>query len=474
MGHEFISFKSLNPANQEIVWEGVEASTEEIEEAISVAQQAALSWHLLGFEARKNLVLTFQKELETHAEEGALLVSQETGKPLWETRQEISAAIAKCSISIDAYQQRTGTHTVTLGSTQRTVTHAPIGVMAILGPFNFPIHLLNGHMIPALLAGNTVIVKPSEKTPASGEWLIKLWQKLGLPKGVIQLIQGARTVGETLSSHPKIDAVCFTGSVKVGQAIALANTKTPQKLLALEMGGNNPLIVSSVSDTSKAVLTLIQSAFISSGQRCTCARRVILLDTVANHELIDALKAHISTIRIGPYDSHPEPFMGPLIDENAAKAALQFFETLHISGGIPLVNPKLSNSTFVSPGLIDTSLVKQPIDTECFGPILQVKWVKNLEDAVKEANNTAFGLAAGLLSDSSADFDYVFNRIKAGVINWNCPTVGSSSTMPFGGVKSSGNYRPSAFYAADYCAYPLASTQNTEITPLVTPGIDHA
>ncbi len=463
---------SENPANGEGLWYGYVAQEKEIELATQAAKTAFKSWSRLGFEERSALVLKFVEVVKQREAELALAIHRETGKPLWESKTEIATMIAKAAVSIKAYQQRTAsTHSENNGI-QLALVHRAIGVLAVLGPYNFPGHLPNGHIVPALLAGNTIVFKPSELTPMFGELMIQCWIEAKLPEGVINLVQGAADTGELLARSPNIDGLLFTGSSKTGQALHKLFAGKPEKMLALEMGGNNPLVVEKVADIRAAVYTVIQSAFISAGQRCTCARRLILLRNGVNQRLLQQLTEATGKIKVGSED---DCFIGPLVTNRAADKVMAFEQSL-VEQGAKSIQPlgrADAERPFVIPGLIDVSGVQQVEDEECFGPLLQVIWVDSLQQAIDTANDTRYGLAAGLLSDSKQTWETFYQQIRAGIVNWNRPLTGASGAAPFGGIGASGNFRPGAYYAADYSAYPVASmlSDKLELPAQLAPGI---
>jgi len=467
---EFIH--SENPATGEVLWEAASARSVDVESAVAAARDAFTNWRLLSFSERESYVAKFVDCLKQHQEELARAIHQETGKPFWESKTEIAAMIGKAAISVAAYAARTGEKESTVNSIEVRLAHRPIGVFAVLGPYNFPGHLPNGHIIPALLAGNTIVFKPSELTPKFGELMIACWEQAGIPAGVVNLIQGARDTGEALVNAVDINGVLFTGSSKTGHAIHKSLAGQPDKMLALEMGGNNALILDHVADMDAGVYTIIQSAFISAGQRCTCARRLIIVKSATNEKLIQKLVEATATIKIGSDDSC---FIGPVVSNAAADGAMAFQDQLLSAGATPLLamNREDASKPFIQPGLIDVTGANGVVDEECFGPLLQIQWVDDLEAAVEVANNTRYGLSAGLLSDSASAWDYFYPRINAGIVNFNRPLTGASGSAPFGGVGASGNFRPGAYYAADYCAYPIASmsSQAVELPDSLAPGI---
>lgn len=458
---------------QDLLWEGKSANLLEVTTAVALAKEAQAEWTLIPINERIKVLLKFRDQLSHCKDSFAKTISKETGKPLWESHGEVAAMMGKIEISIKAQEKRHSDSSIPFNKSQLRTRHKPLGVCAVFGPFNFPAHLPNGHIIPALLAGNSVVFKPSELTPLVAEEMLKLWKKAGLMEGVITLVQGGAETGKALASQKNINALFFTGSWKTGKQLAKQFASHPEKLLALEMGGNNPLVIGQIIDYKAAAYEVIQSAYITSGQRCTCARRLVVTD--GQEEIIEHLSAMIPKIKVGTYTETPEPFMGPVITNDAANSLLQTQEELLTMGAnsiIPMQRIK-DGTPLLNPGLIDVTNINQLPDEEMFGPLLQVIRVPDFETALDVANDTQYGLAAGLFSDSQSQYDQFFQKIDAGIINWNTQTTGASSAAPFGGIGHSGNYRPSAYYAADYCNYPVASIEcNTLTLPeKLSPGI---
>ncbi|MEL4423635.1 succinylglutamate-semialdehyde dehydrogenase [Shewanella algae] len=469
------AMSSSNPANGETLWQGNAATPAQVEAAVAAAREAQFDWFMLGFDGRLQVIEAYRDQLEAHKAEIADTIAQETGKPLWETATEAGAMIGKIGLSVAAYHKRTGETENELPAGRAVLRHKPHGVVAVFGPYNFPGHLPNGHIVPALLAGNTVVFKPSELTPKVAELMLKLWEKAGLPAGVINLVQGEVETGKALASHPQLDGLFFTGSSRTGHLLHQQYAGHPGKILALEMGGNNPLIVKGISDIKAAVHEIIQSAYISSGQRCTCARRLYIEKGEQGDALIAALVAAVKAIAVGPWNAEPQPFMGSMISEAAAKGMVAAQRNLQNLGGVSLVELTHieSGTGLVSPGLIDVTEVIELPDEEYFGPLLQLVRYSSFDQAISLANDTRYGLSAGLLADSREDYDYFLARIRAGIVNWNKQITGASGAAPFGGVGASGNHRASAFYAADYCAYPVASMEadGLSLPPSLSPGL---
>lgn len=459
------SFTSTNPATGEILWQGFAASSSEVNDAVHQAAQSFEAWSNLPIDERSRFLSDYADALRDSQKFLVEIISQETGKPLWDSAGEVSAMIQKIGLSLEAYGRRCAGIIRDLPQGRSITRHRPHGVIAVLGPYNFPGHLPNSHIIPALLAGNTIVFKPSELTPRVAEEVFRCWEKVNLPSGVLNLIQGGRETGKALIEHPAIQGLCFTGSYPTGRYLSEFFGKDPSKILALELGGNNPLVIGSIDDIQTAVYLTIRSAFLTSGQRCTCARRLIVPQTPEGDAFLVKLIAETTKISVGPYTQHPEPFMGPVISTQHAQHLLDKQNELKAMGGQTLVEMHALQPgvPFLSPGLMDVTPIAHRPDEEIFGPFLQVIRVKSFEEAIQEANNTKFGLAAGLFSQSIDEYHAFYNHVQAGIINWNTQLTGASSAAPFGGIKWSGNHRPSAFYAADYCSYPVASFESPEL-----------
>ncbi|MBB1434615.1 succinylglutamate-semialdehyde dehydrogenase [Pseudoalteromonas sp. SG43-6] len=472
LGHDF---SSINPSNGDIVWQGKAASKEQVDAAIKSARQAHITWANTPITERIAVLERFVSQLKENSEEFATIIARETGKPLWETRTEVGAMTGKVAISIKAHNERTGTTENPMPGAKAFIRHKPHGVVAIFGPYNFPGHLPNGHIVPAILAGNTVVFKPSELTPFVAQYTLELWLKAGLPAGVINLVQGEVDTGIALASHQDTDGLFFTGSSNTGHLLHKQFAGHPGKILALEMGGNNPLIIKDVADVNAAVHDIIQSGFITSGQRCTCARRVFIANTANGNAILEKLITATKSIKVADSFSEEQPFMGAMISEKAALGMVAAQQQLIDMGAEPLVELKhLKPGTgFVSPGIIDVTNVASIADEEHFGPLIKIYRYSDFDSAIVEANNTSFGLSAGLLSDSSEDYEHFLKHIRAGIVNWNRPITGASSAAPFGGIGASGNHRASAYYAADYCSYPVASVEapSVSLPSTLAPGL---
>ncbi|MET0947091.1 MAG: succinylglutamate-semialdehyde dehydrogenase [Pseudomonas sp.] len=469
------AFESLNPVTQQVLWSGQGASAAQVDVAVRAARQAFPAWASRSLDERISVLEAFAASLKNNADALARCIGEETGKPLWESATEVTSMVNKIAISVQSYRERTGEKSGPLGDATAVLRHKPHGVVAVFGPYNFPGHLPNGHIVPALLAGNSVLFKPSELTPKVAELTVKCWIDAGLPAGVLNLLQGGRETGIALAANCGIDGLFFTGSSRTGNALHQQFAGRPDKILALEMGGNNPLVVDQVADVEAAVYTVIQSAFISAGQRCTCARRLLVPQGKWGDAFIERLVEVTRTIEVGAFDQQPAPFMGSVISLHAAEALLAAQEQLLANGAVALLEmtqPQTS-AALLTPGILEVTEVSDRLDEELFGPLLQVSRYTDFDAAIAEANDTEYGLAAGLLSDSESRYRQFWLQSRAGIVNWNKQLTGAASSAPFGGVGASGNHRASAYYAADYCAYPVASLESSSLTlpATLTPGV---
>ncbi len=431
------------------------------DDEVAAARAGWVGWAARPLVFRVETLRRYANVVRQRYDAFADLIARETGKPLWEARTEIDSVIAKVDISVAAYAERTAQRRMDgqLGA-RVAVRHKPHGVLAVLGPYNFPAHLPGGHIVPALIAGNAVVFKPSEKTPATGAFMIDCLHAAGVPAECARLLIGGADEGRALAAHPGIDGLLFTGSATTGLALNRLFADRPDKILALEMGGNNPIMVWDTPDIAGAAVLVAQSAFTSAGQRCTAARRLIVQEGLYE-PLMAELDRLVGRIIVGAPHDDPAPFMGPVIDNDAADQLSDAFVDLLMRGGRPIrhLERPVPGRPFLTPAMIDVTAVPDRPDVELFGPLLQVIRHSDFDAAIAEANATRYGLSASLVSQTPELYDRFWANIRAGIVNWNRPTNGAASNAPFGGIGWSGNHRPSAYYAADYCAYPVVSSE---------------
>ncbi len=467
------NFESINPATGESLWSGHAATPDDVSAVVQSARKAFPGWCRLPFERRAELLRAFGDQLHQHESRLAGLISAEVGKPLWDAASEVKSMIGKIDLTLEAFKSRRSDMDLSLPDGSAGVRFRPLGVVGVFGPFNFPGHIANGQIVPALAAGNTVVFKPSELTPLVAEETVRLWEAAGLPPGVLNLIQGGGETGQALTENRDLNALLFTGSLRTGIALQQALVGRPEVLLALELGGNNPLVVHRVQNIEAAVYATLQSAYLTSGQRCTCARRLIVTD--GNEGFLKQLEAEVRRLRIGRPDSDPQPFLGPLIQPAAVDKVLQEQEHLIDAGAVAIVPSARSplGPSYVTPGLIDVTNCTETRDEEVFGPFLQVVRVRTLSEAIDHANRTRYGLVAGILTDNREDYLLFSDQVRAGLINWNRPTTGASGKLPFGGRGLSGNHRPAGYWMVDSCNEPVAVLESPalKLPETLTPGI---
>jgi succinylglutamic semialdehyde dehydrogenase len=411
----------------------------------------ASDWALASHSKRLGYMKKFQRLLRMHQHDLMHAISTETGKPYWESFTEVHASINKIDATIAAYDYRCSYPVIkTQKKTTKTVVR-PIGTIAVLGPFNFPLHIPNGQIIPALLTGNCVIVKPSEYSVCVGKLMDRLW---GLCfsdiESPIAFVYGDGKVGKRLVCHKKIDMVCFTGSSATGKYIEDTCHKL-RKPCALEMGGNNALIVEG-KPSPHLVDHIIHSAFITAGQRCSCARRLILNST--HMPLIKELISKVKKISIAPYPTDIKPFMGPVVLPSIKTKLLthQFSNTDSL-----LLSQDIGPGGLVSPRIDQANTL---IDDEFFGPLLFIYVTDNFDASIDLVNESKYGLSCSVYTPSKRNFNHAFNAIKSGIVNWNNPTTGASGMASFGGLKWSGNLHPGGFNMIDHCVVPVASAES--------------
>lgn len=450
-------FQNHCPATGDVVWDGQGADESEVQLAVASARKAFRHWAGLPQSDRTAILERYAEEIAKRSDAIAETISRDMGKTLWESKAEAATMKAKVSVSIAAQVERAGTKFSKADFGSSHLTHRPHGVMGVFGPFNFPGHLPNGHIVPALLAGNTCVFKPSELAPGVAFHMAEAFAAAGLPEGCLNIVHGGRETGGALL-NADIDGLLFTGSAATGVFFHKHFAGRPEVILALEMGGNNPLIIWDPADVDAAADIAAQSAFLTSGQRCSCARRVILPEGEWGDQVADAIVARAEGLSIGAWNEEGM-FMGPLVSEKAAVNAVEFQDMLVARGGRALkpLERLERGGGFVSAGVIDVSEAADIPDEELFGPVMQIVRVPDFEQAIARANATRYGLSGGLVSDDDALWVKAHHEMRAGILNRNRPTAGASGSMPFGGPGLSGNFRPGAYYAADYCAWPQAS-----------------
>lgn len=464
-----------SPADLKDVVFQASAKYDHVDAAVHAARKAYLPWAHLGAEKRKAYLLRLKEVFLARAPEIAELIARETGKPLWESKTEASALVNKIDITLNHSLKLVGEEELkeALPGVTGYTRYKPRGVMAVIGPFNFPAHLPNGHIIPALATGNTIVFKPSDKTPAVGQWMAQCFEQAQFPPGVFNLAQGRTEVGKRLANHESVDGVLFTGSYEVGLKIKQDTMTHFWKLLALEMGGKNATVVWEDADLKKAVYESLVGSFMTAGQRCSCTSRIIVHRKIRD-AFVDQFYANAKKLKIGHWLENV--FMGPLISADSVEKYIRYQEIAKREGAESLMRGKALSldhqGYYVTPSInlvkeFDPKSVYQK--SEIFGPNVAIFTVDTFEEALAINNSSGFGLVMSLFTKSRALFEKALIEAQVGMLNLNRTTNGASSRLPFGGMNKSGNDRPSAHFAVQYCTVPVASLEDP--TPFTGTGI---
>ncbi len=460
-GEEDALIVTRSPADQnDIVGEHI-VTRSHIDRAVEAARRALPAWRRTSRQERESLLRRYQEEVRKEEDNFAQLIAREVGKAIWDSRGEAKALAGKVDLMLGEGAELT--RDKVLEDLPGAVRYRPQGVVSIIGPFNFPVHLPNGQLVPALLHGNTVVFKPSERTPNAAALLAKCIERAGFPKGVFNLVQGDGPSAARLASHPDIDAVLFTGSVAIGRKILEANLHNPGRMIALELGGKNPSIVLDDADIEWTARQIAFAAFASAGQRCTATSRIFATPGSIG-PLSDRLAELAKNLNVG----HPldvTSFMGPMISEGS-RAALLEAQGRARAAGYQVIQEGGEFTVEGKPGwYVRPSVHRAPSaqvrvegysHDELFGPDVAIYPVSSLEEAIAGANDTRFGLAASIFTKDEAAFEKASDEVRAGVFHWNQSTAGASGRLPFGGVGDSGNQRPAGITAGTLTVWPQA------------------
>lgn len=457
---------NVSPADFSDKLIAIQAGYDDVDRACEAAENAFPLWSNLAMDDRISFLRKLEKVFTEHKNEIAIAICRETGKPQWEALTEAGALAGKIKITVE--------HSIELMNEVRienalpgvdgVIRFKPKGVLAVLGPFNFPAHLPNGHFIPALLMGNTVVFKPSDKTPLVGQLIAEMFEKAGFPKGVFNLIQGQGEIGKRLAKHNLVNGVLFTGSYDVGLKIKRDTIDHYWKSLALEMGGKNASIVCEDADLDKAVYESVIGSYLSAGQRCSCTSRLFLHEKIFD-QFVEKFKKISEKLKIGHWRA--ENFMGPLISEDSMLRFLRFQDIANREGAEALMEGKAleldKKGYYVSPSAhIIKAFSKESVyqTSEIFGPDVAIYKIDDLTQAFDQVNSSSYGLVASIFTNEKENYDRAISTLDVGLLNWNRTTNGASSKLPFGGTKKSGNGMPSAHFALYYCSTPIASLED--------------
>lgn len=465
------SIKKFSPANLDLeLWEA-SINYENTDKVISSAIQGFDTWRKTSIEERIKCLKNFQLEVNKRKNEFANAIALETGKPLWESQTEAGAISSKVDVTIEDSLERVTNKTLyqVLPKIDGHFVYKPIGPCFIIGPFNFPCHLANGQILSALITGNSIIFKPSEKTIYSSQLLIECLHAAGFPNGVINFINGTGKTASTITKHPAVKGIFFTGSLNVGKMILKDTYQDLSKLVALELGGKNTTIIHEDTNIDHALVEVLRACFLTCGQRCT-STSMIAVHKKIEQEFIQRFKEITEKIIVDhPTEFKTEPFMGPLIDQLSEDRYFDFCKMGLENGATEILAPRKIEAGFkghyVSPSIhhLNKAEKQNPFtQEEIFGPNATFISYDSIEDAINIANISEYGLAASIFTKQKDIYQTCLRDIDAGIINLNRSTVGATSKLPFGGVKNSGNYHPAAVTMIDHTVARISSLETLD------------
>lgn len=431
------------------------------ERQIAAARAAFTGWACQPLATRVDAVRRLTGALRQKSQEFAETIAHDTGRPLWDCFAEVETALARVDGCVRAYADRCAHRRHEAGANGTVaVRHKPMGVLAIITSFAQPMLTPLAQLAPAILAGNAVIFKPSSRALPTAFLIEDCVRRAGLANDIVQIAVAPKESTINLALHDGVDGAFFSGSSQVGQNLARRIAGRPGKLLSLDLGGNNAIVVGDTPQIEDAAMLVVQSAFTASGQRATCARRLIVQDAMAEPLLAEIRRLTERIICGAPFDE-TTPFMGPLIDNQAVDGLIQSFIWLMSHGGRPIkhmarLDPKMP---FVSPAIIDVTGMAERPDVELFGPLLQVIRVPDFDAAIAQANATRYGLVSALIGGTQDDYNRFWANVRTGMTHWNRATTTELPGVPSGGIGLSGNFRPGGYYEADSCAYPVSSAE---------------
>lgn len=451
--------RSVAPARGgAVVLEGAQGD-DHVALACAAAAHAQRAWAALDFDQRWAALWRFRGALLARKTELSDAICWETGKLRSEAAGEVGALIARFDL-VRGQAQQLLADAARGAQPDAWLRYKPLGVVAVIGPFNYPLHLCHAHTIPALLLGNTVVIKPAETTLLCGQLYAQCAADAGLPPGVVNAVQGGGDVGAALVKNPDVRGVCFTGSWATGRRISAAALDRPELLVALEMGGKNPAIVLEDADLRQAAHEIAVGAWLTTGQRCTCTERA-LVDVAVVDELTAHLAAIVSGLRYGDPED-PANFAGPMATLAGAERTTSLLNAARTNGVEEVARGQSADGAFYRPPTLHLTAAEVGgyTDTELFGPDLAITPIDGPDHAAAILSRSTYGLAASVFTASSVAYEQLAATTHAGLLHHNRTTNQASGALPFGGVGASGNYRPAGSFAVRNVVYPVASMTN--------------
>ncbi len=438
---------STNPANvKDIVGYLPMSEQADVDKAVAAAASAKKAWRKLSGAARGEYLYKTAAILERRLDEVATTMTREMGKTLAEAKGETARGIAILKYYAGEGMRKIGDIIPSTDSEALMfTTRVPLGVVGVISPWNFPVAIPIWKMAPALIYGNTVVLKPAQETGVTAALIMECFEEAGIPAGVVNLVLGSGSViGNAIAHHPDVDGITFTGSNAVGKQIgqiALARGAKYQ----LEMGGKNPIIIAADADLDLAVEATISGGIRSTGQKCTATSRVIIEKPVYA-EFREKLLAKIKTLKIGD-GLQPDTWLGPCANENQLETVLSYIEKGKaegaelLYGGTRPDDPAMQDGYFIVPAVFDNVDSKMTIaQEEIFGPVLALIQAENLEEAIQLANDVEYGLSASIYTSNIGNFLTFIEEVDAGLVRINAETAGVELQAPFGGMKNSSSH----------------------------------
>lgn len=439
------TFESRNPARRsDLIGQFPQSSTADVNAAVAAANAAFDAWRLMPAPKRGDILRRLGDILTERKDALAFEMTREMGKPHFETKGDVQEAIDTAYYAATEGRRLFG-HTVPseMDNKFNMSVRRPIGVVGVITAWNFPVAVPTWKMFPALVAGNTVVFKPSEEAPYSGMLLVQAMIDAGFPDGVVNLVQGAGETGRAIVEHPDVPVITFTGSTATGSRIGEICGRM-HKRLSLEMGGKNPMVIMEDADLNLAIDGAVWGAFGTTGQRCTATSRLIIHRDVQD-KFVEMIKVRAEALKLG-YGNEPDTEMGPLINQKALDKVNSYMDIAKNEGATLVTGGKTATGEDVEDGYFFEPTVFINVDQnsrlaqeEVFGPVLAVITVDSFDEAIAAANNTQYGLSSAVYTKDVARAFHALRDVDAGITYINGPTIGAEAHMPFGGVKATGN-----------------------------------
>ena len=435
------TFESINPATEEVIAIAQKGNVADVDAAVMAAKKAYPDWRLTPAPRRGDILYAVAQILLQRKEEIARLMTQEMGKVLAEARGDVQEAIDMAYYMGGEGRRLQGyTAPVEMPNKFGMALRDSVGVVGLVTPWNFPVAVPSWKMLPALVAGNCVVWKPSEDTPAVSAAFVQVFADAGLPAGVLNLVTGAGEAGSALVSHPNVRVISFTGSTTTGLGV-YAKAATLGKKVTLEMGGKNAILVMDDANLNLAVDAINWSAFGTTGQRCTATSRLIVQKGI-KPKLMEALVEKAKTIKVG-YGIEDGVQMGPLVNQKALTKVSGYMDVAKTDGAKILIGGKradIAKGFFFMPTILDGVNAGMRVEQEeIFGPVLSVIEVASLDEAIHVNNNTAFGLSSSLFTENVNAAFRAIRDLTTGIVYINHGTTGAEIQFPFGGTRGTGN-----------------------------------